>query len=72
MDQALDIHTKRRKQSNFKKENIPPKKFQKKGENNQKKDYSKYQCCNCHKIGHLSRECTSKNNNNKIHNAHLY
>ena len=47
-DQSLAIHTKRRKQSNFKKdshkEHRPPNKFQKKRENNQKKDYSKYQC----------------------------
>ena len=46
-DQALAIHTKGRKQSNFKKGNHKPskKQFQKK-----KKDYSKYQCYNCHKI----------------------
>ena len=69
-DQALAIYSKERKQSNFKKSNHKPskKKFQKK-----KKDYSKYQCYNCHKIGHLSRERPSpkKNNNNKRHHAHL-
>ena len=70
-DQALAIHTKERKQSNFKKSNQKPskKKFQKK-----KKDYSKYQCYNCHNIRHLARECPSpkkKNNNNKRHHAHL-
>ena len=73
-DQALAIYTKRRKQSNFKKdshkEHIPPKKFQKKRENKQKKDYSNYQCYNCHKIRHLARECPSKKNN-IIHNGHL-
>ena len=68
-DQALATHTKGRKQSNFKKSNHKPSKnkFQK------KKDYSKYQCYNCHKIGHLARECPSpkKKNNNKRHHAHL-
>ena len=50
-DQALAIHTKRRKQSNFKKgSHKPPKKFQRKRENNQKKYYSKYKCYNYHKI----------------------
>ena len=57
-DQALATHTRRRKQSNFKKDSHkeyrPPKKFQRKRENSQKKDYSKYQCYNCHKIGHLA------------------
>ena len=74
-DLALATHTKRRKQSNFKKdshkENIPPKKFQKNRENNQKKDYSKYQCYNYHKIGHLAKECPLKKNSNKRHHAHL-
>ena len=63
-DQALATHTKGRNQSNFKRSNHKPskKKFQKK----KKKDYSKYQCYNFHKIGHLARECpSSKNNNNK-------
>ena len=55
-DQALAIHTKGRKQSKFKKGNHKPskKKFQKKKVN---KDYSKYQCYNCHKIVDLTREC---------------
>ena len=71
-DQALAIHTKGRTQSNFKKDSHKrPNKFQKKRENNQKKYYSKYQCYNCHKIGHISRECPSKKNNNQIHHAHL-
>ena len=45
-DQALETHTKGRKQSNFKKSNhkLSKKKFKK------KKDYSKYQWYNCHKI----------------------
>ena len=74
-DQALATHTRRRIQSNFKKnshnEYRPAKKFQRKRENGQKKYYSKYQCYNCHNIGHLSRECPLKKNNNKIHHAHL-
>ena len=42
-DQTLSIHTKRRKQSNLKKDSHKlPKKLQHKGENNQKKYYSKY------------------------------
>ena len=50
-DQALATHTKGRKQSNFKKNNHKPskKKFQKR---KKKKDYSKYQFYNCHKIEH--------------------
>ena len=40
--QDLAIHTKRIKQSNFKNTHKPPKKFQKKRENNHKKDNSKY------------------------------
>ena len=57
-DQTLDIHTKGRKQSNFKKGSHKPSKnrFQKKRENNQKKYYSKYQCYNSHKIGQLTKE----------------
>ena len=72
-DQALAIHTKGRKQSNFKRgsHKYLKKKFQKKRVNNQKKYYSKYQCYNCHNIGHLSRESPSKNNNNKRHHDHL-
>ena len=68
-DQALSTHTKRRRQSNFKnyshKDHRPPNKFQRKRENNKKKDYSKYQCYNCHKIGNLSREFPSKKNTKK-------
>ena len=68
--QALAIHNKERKQSNFKKgkhKNFK-KKFQQK-----KKDYSKYQSYNYHKIGHLARECPSpkKKKNKKRHHAHL-
>ena len=51
-DQALSIHTKGRKQSKFKKgsHKTSKNKFQKK-----KKDYSKYQCYNYQKIGHLAK-----------------
>ena len=59
-DQSLETHTRRIIQSKFKKDSHkeykPPNKFQKKRENNQKKDYSKYQCYNCHNIGHLAKE----------------
>ena len=69
-DQSLATHTKGRKQSNFKKGNHKPckNKFQ-----NKNKDYPKYQCYNCHKIGHLAKKCPSpkKKNNNKRHHAHL-
>ena len=69
-DQDQDIHTKGIKQSKFKKGNNKhsEKKFQ-----NKNMDYSKYQCYNYHKIGHIPRECPSpkKNNNNKRHHAHL-
>ena len=74
-DQALATHTRRRRQSNFKKDSHkeyrPPKKFQRKRENSQKKDYSKCQCYNCHKIGLITRECPLKKKNNKRHHAHL-
>ena len=74
-DKSLDTHTRRIGQSRFKKESHkeyrPPKKFQRKRENSQKKDYSQYQFYNCHKIGHLSRECPLKKKRNKRHHAHL-
>ena len=74
-DQALATHTRIRRQWNFKKDSHkeyrPPKKFQSKRENNQKKDYSQYQCYNCHKIGHLAKECPLKKKNNKRHHAHI-
>ena len=70
-DQALDTHTKGINQSSFKRSNHKPSK--KKFKNKKKKDYSKHQSYNCHKIGHLAIECPSpmKKNNNKIHHAHL-
>ena len=51
-DLALATHTKGIKQSNFKKSNHNPSKnkFRKKN-----KDYSKYQCYNFHKIGHIAK-----------------
>ena len=60
-DQALATHTKKgRSQSNFKKESNkesqPPKKFQRKRVNNQRIDYSNFQCFSCHKICHLSKK----------------
>ena len=74
-DQALSTHTRRRKQSNFKKDSHKeygtPKKFQRKRENSQNKDYYKYQCYNCHNIGHIAKEFPSKKNDNKRHHAHL-
>ena len=69
--QALDTHTKERNQSNFKKSNHNPskKKFQRR---KKKKDYSSFQCYNCHKLGHIAIKCPSlKNNSNKRHLAHL-
>ena len=72
-DQAPSIHTKGTKKSNFKKSSHKPSKnkFQKKRVN-QKKDYSNYQCYNCHKIGHLAGECPSqKKSNNKRQHSHL-
>ena len=68
-DQALSIHTKGRKQSNFKKGSHKPlkNKFQ-----NKNKDYSKYECYNYHKIWHLAREWPStKKKNNKMNHDHL-
>ena len=52
-NQAPATHTRRvRRQSSFEKEihkeYRPPKKFQKKRENSQKKDYSHYRCYNYH------------------------
>ena len=73
-DQALATHTRRRRQSNFKKnshkEYRPPTKFLKKRENSQKKYYSQYQCYNCHKIGNIPRECPLKKKKTKIRHAH--
>ena len=64
-DQALATHTKGvRIQSNFKKEihkeSQPPKKFQRTRGNNQRKNYSNFQCFNCNKIGHIARSCPLK------------
>ena len=74
-DQYLATHTRRRIKSNLNKDSHkeykPPKKFQKKRNNSQKIDYSKYQCYNCHKIGHLTRECPLKKNTKERHHAHL-
>ena len=36
-----------------------------------KRNYSKHQCYNCHKIGHIARECPLKNTN-KIHHGPIY
>ena len=70
-DQSLATHTKERNQSNFKKRNHNPskKKFQRR---KKKKDYSSYQCYNCHKLGHIAIKCPSlKKKNNKRHHVHL-
>ena len=72
-DQALSIHTKGTKKSNFKKGSHKPSKnmFQKRRVNH-KKDYSNYQCYNYHKIGHLAGECPlQKKSNNKRQHSHL-
>ena len=70
-DQALATHTIRRIQPNSHKKYIPQKKFQRKRENNQKKDYFKYQGYNYHKIGDLSREFPLENKRNKIYHSNL-
>ena len=54
-DKDIATHTKRgRSKSNFKKESHkesrPPKRFQMKRGNNQRKDYSNLQCFHCHEI----------------------
>ena len=69
-DQALVSRNKEINQSKFKKSNHNP---SKKKLQNKKKDYSKYQCYNCHKIGHISGEFPSpkNNNNNKRHHLNL-
>ena len=64
-DQALATHTKRgRSQYNFKresyKESQPPNRFQWSIGNNTRKEYSHFQCYNCHKIGQITRECALK------------
>ena len=69
-DHDLATHTKGIKKSKFKKSNHKTSKN--KFHNNKKKDYSNYQCYNCHKLGHIAKECPStKNKNNKRHHSHL-
>ena len=82
-DQALATDIKRRRsQPNFKKgnhkESQPPRRFQRTRESLPNKDYSRFQCVHCDKIGCISRNCPLKrqeyrkrNNNNKRHHAHL-
>ena len=82
-DQALAIHTKRRRiQPNFKKgnqrESQPPRRFQQRRESLPNRDYSSFQCFHCDKIGHITRNCPLKrqdykkrNNNNKRNHGHL-
>ena len=59
------------------KESQPPNKFQRTRGNNQRRNYSNFQCFNCDKIGHIARNCLlkkeeyKKRNNNKRHHAHL-
>ena len=69
-DKALATHTRRgRRQSSFKKDSHkeyqPPKRFQKKRENTEKKNYSQYQCYNCQKIGHLVRDSIEEEEEHK-------
>ena len=61
-DQALAIHTKkRRSQPNFRRRNFkesqPPRRIQRRRENPPEKDYSGFQCFHCNKIGHIDRNC---------------
>ena len=81
-DQALTIHTKGRKQENFKKgnhkESQPPRRFQRTRESLPNRDYSSFQFFHCDKIGHISINCPLKRqeykkrkNNKKRHHAHL-
>ena len=79
-DQTLGTHTKRGiSQSNFNKEihkdSQPTNNFQRTRGNNQRKDYSSFQCFNCHNIGHLARNIPLKKEeykrNSKINHAHL-
>ena len=66
---------------NFKKEihkeSQTPKKFQRTRGNNERRNYSNFQCFNCDKLGYIARNCPlkkeeyKKRNNNKIHHAHL-
>ena len=81
-DQSLATHAKRRRtQPNFKKgnhkESQPPKRFQRIRESFPKRDYSKFQCFNCDKVGHIAINCPlkkeeyKKRNNNKRHREHL-
>jgi hypothetical protein len=70
-DQALAVHARKGKS---RKEDHPPKKFQRSRKS--QKDYSSYKCYCCQKMGHIARNCPLKKEQarkgqNKRHHAHV-